>query len=92
MQGKTRPLDIYSVVAAVAEPRDPSRDTYLAVYSRAQAAYRAGSFADAVPLFQNCVDHWPEDKLASIYVARCLALMKNPPSGEWSGVHVATHK
>jgi adenylate cyclase len=92
LKGKAQPLDLYSVLEGLDQAQKSSMNAYLENYDRAQAAYRAGSFLEAAALFQSCLEHWPNDKLVSVYVKRCRWLIEHPPGVEWQGVHVATHK
>ncbi|MEP6685800.1 MAG: adenylate/guanylate cyclase domain-containing protein [Verrucomicrobiota bacterium] len=92
LQGKARPLDLYSVLDGLDQAQKSSMNVYLEIYDGAQTAYRKGAFSKAAALFESCLDHWPNDKLVSIYVKRCHWLAEHPPEGEWQGVHVTTHK
>jgi adenylate cyclase len=91
LQGKTKPLAIYSVLGAVSEEL-PVKPDYLAAYERAHEAYRTAAFAQASVEFRQCLKHCPDDKLADVYIRRCTDLIAHPPDGEWTGVHVPGHK
>ncbi|MDP9254647.1 MAG: CHASE2 domain-containing protein, partial [Verrucomicrobiota bacterium] len=92
LQGKVQPLDLYSVLDLSDATRNSSMTTYLEIYNRAQDAYRSARFTEAATQFRSCLQHWPDDRLAPLYVERCEALIKHPPEDAWNGVHVATHK
>ncbi|HKP04369.1 MAG TPA: adenylate/guanylate cyclase domain-containing protein [Chthoniobacterales bacterium] len=92
MKGKTKPLRIYSVVAKAGVALDPQTTAYLDAYSKAQASYSAGDFKEAKAQFEDCVRHAPDDQLLQVYIERCTELIERPGEGEWTGVHVATHK
>ena len=92
MKGKTKPLRIYSVVAKAGVALDPQTTAYLEAYSKAQASYSAGDFREAKAQFEDCVQHAPDDRLLQTYLERCAGLIERPGEGEWTGVHVATHK
>ena len=92
MKGKTKPLRIYSVVAKAGVALDPQTTAYLDAYSKAQASYSAGDFKEAKAQFEDCVRHAPDDQLLQTYIERCAELIERPGEGEWTGVHVATHK
>ena len=78
MKGKTKPLDLYTVIGPVGEKRDPLLVSYLERYERAHEAFRAESFADAEPLFSGCLADWPGDKVASLYLERCRSRREKP--------------
>jgi adenylate cyclase len=91
LQGRTQPLAIYCLLDAANVPFSGGT-AYLAAYERAQGAYRAAEFAQAVAEFRECLEHWPEDKLAAVYLDRCAYFLDYPPTEEWNAVHVASHK
>lgn len=92
MKGKTKPLRIYSVVGKAGVTLAPQTVSYLETYARAQASYSAGDFKEAKALFEDCVQHAPDDSLLQTYIKRCTTLIERPAEGVWTGVHVATHK
>ena len=91
LQGRTQPLGIYSVLEAADVPLSVE-SPYFAAYHRAQEAYRAAEFSKAAAEFRHCLEHWPEDKLAALYLDRCVYFLDHPPAAEWSGIHIASHK
>lgn len=78
VKGKTKPLDLYSVIGSIGESRPPSLTSYLQLYESAQTAYRAGSFQEAATLFGDCLVHWPGDAVASLYLQRCASREGKP--------------
>jgi adenylate cyclase len=91
LQGRTQPLMIYSLLDAADVPLTAGT-TYLDAYQTAQDAYRAADFAEALSKFRQCLEHWPEDKLAALYLRRCTYFLDHPPDEKWTGVHIAGHK
>jgi adenylate cyclase len=91
LQGRTQPLAIYCLLGAADVPFSGG-NAYLDAYQRAQDAYRAADFGEASSEFRQCLEHWPEDKLASLYLSRCAYFLDHPPTKEWNAVHVASHK
>jgi len=91
LQGKTQPLVIYSLLGAADVPTS-AKTAYLDAYRRAQDAYRAAEFTEASTEFRQCLEHWPNDKLADLYLRRCAYFLDHPPTEEWSAIHVASHK
>ena len=91
LQGKTQPLMIYCLLGSADLPLS-GKTAYLDAYQRAQDAYRAAKFAEASSEFRQCLEHWPEDKLATLYLRRCTYFLDHPPDEKWTGVHVAEHK
>jgi adenylate cyclase len=91
LQGRTQPLAIYSLLGTADVPFSGGT-AYLEAYGRAQGAYRAAEFAEAASEFRQCLEHWPEDKLAALYLGRCAYFLEHPPREEWNAIHVAGHK
>ena len=91
LHGRTQPLAIYSLLGTADVPFS-GRTAYLEAYQRAQSNYRAAEFAEAASEFRQCLEHWPEDKLAALYLGRCTYFLDHPPDEKWTGVHVAGHK
>jgi adenylate cyclase len=91
LQGRTQPLEIYCLLGAADAPLS-AETAYLAAYRRAHEAYRAAEFAKASAEFRQCLEHWPEDKLAALYFGRCAYFLDHPPTEGWNAVHVASHK
>jgi adenylate cyclase len=91
VKGKSKPLDIYSVIGGKNDPRAAAMTAYLDSYERAIVAYRAADFDRAGVLFRECGLHVPDDTLARMYTGRCAEFSANPPR-EWSGIYVATTK
>lgn len=58
----------------------------LDLHKKAIELYRAGDFTEAAKLFERQKRFLPFDKVADIYIARCTALSRNPPKGNWNGV------
>jgi adenylate cyclase len=92
MKGKTRPLRVYSVVARREAALDPQKAAYLEAYELAQVSYSAGQVKEALALFENCLQHSPDDALSKLYIQRCSHFIERPSEAEWTGVHVAEHK
>ncbi len=92
VKGKTRALDLYSVVGPAGQRPESIMEEYLALYEEARAAYRARNFAAARQQFRRCLELRPEDALPSVYIERCEIFLQRPPEENWNGVWVAAHK
>jgi adenylate cyclase len=71
VKGKTKALDVYTVIGPIAEQREASLVAYLDSYERAQTASREGSLEAAASLFRECLERWPGDKVAALHLERC---------------------
>ena len=92
LKGKTRPLDLYTVLGATDEPLDSILQEYLESYAAARAAYREQAFTEARFHFRRCLELRPNDKLQLLYLERCEVFLENPPPEDWEGVWIAEHK
>jgi adenylate cyclase len=86
--GKTNPLEIFTVVsrAGVEPPHG------LAAYEEGITLYRAGRFAEALPLFEQAAELGLNDNITDIYRKRCLDLIDHPPDSSWDGIFTAISK
>ncbi len=84
VKGKTKPVEIFTVLGR----RVPSagEPDWLAVHEEAMRRYRLGEFKTAAALWREVLAQSPGDPVSTVFLARCLALQKEPPEGEWTGV------
>ena len=84
VKGKTKPVEIFTVLGRRL-PGTPEPD-WLAVHEEAMRRYRLGEFKTAAALWREVLAQAPGDPVSAVFLARCLALQKEPPEGEWTGV------
>lgn len=96
VKGKAEPLTIYQPVAAAPDPA-PDIETYLAGYAEALAAYRAGRFDQAAPLWDRLdydvlgePDH--EGGPPAAMAARARYYVRHGAPEPWDGVWVRQGK
>lgn len=83
VQGKTRPMKIFTVLA---ERNGSVEPAWLAEHESALLLYRAGDFAAAETQWREVLAQCPGDALADLFVKRCVELREHPPLGTWNGV------
>ena len=91
VKGKTKPVDVFTVMGEGAG-QTVSLPLWLARYEEGVRRYRQREFASAAQLFEESLNRQPEDYLCAMYLARCRALLENPPGESWNGVFVMTKK
>lgn len=91
VKGKTKPVDVFTV-AGEGAGQTVSLPLWLARYEEGVRRYREKKFAEAAALFEQSLERQPEDYLSQMYLARCRALLENPPGDDWNGVFVMTKK
>ncbi len=92
VKGRTKPVNVYTVIRRKSEAMDPAMRTYLACYDVAMEKYRTGRFGAAAEGFRHCVEMRSNDPLSSVYLERCLMLEKEPRNEAWDGVFVMNTK
>ena len=92
VKGKTKALELYTVIGATSDPLDQVVADCLGLHDEACKAYRARDFGEATKKFRRCLELRPGDKLPAIYLERCETFLQRPPPAEWEGIWVAEHK
>jgi len=88
--GRAGGLRIYELLGMAGEC-DDKRD-WIAAYEAGLAAWRAGSFADAIGQFEQARTLNPRDAAASLMIERCRHQIDNPTAEGWDGTTVARTK
>jgi adenylate cyclase len=92
VKGKTKPVDVFTFVAARGEETDPEFLKWLETYEEALEKFRARDFTDAKILFSRFLEFYPDDLLAKMYLQRALEYEQAPPDEAWEAVEVFKKK
>jgi adenylate cyclase len=92
VKGKTKPVDVFTFVAARGEETDPEFLKWLETYEEALEKFRARDFTDAKILFSRFLEFYPDDLLAKMYLQRALEYEQAPPDEAWDAVEVFQKK
>jgi adenylate cyclase len=92
VKGKTKPVDVFTFVAARDEETDPEFLKWLETYEEALEKFRARDFTDAKILFSRFLEFYPDDLLAKMYLQRALEYEQAPPDEAWEAVEVFKKK
>lgn len=91
VKGKTKGIMIYELLAARAKA--PERlINFAATFDEASRCYFNREWEQAVKLCEQILTEKPGDGPALIIRDRCQVYLKNPPSADWDGVHIAKEK
>ena len=90
VKGKTRPVEVLTVLAEEGEDIMPAK--WLILYEVGVRLYRQREFARAAELFESAAQLRPDDALIGEYLHRAQTYAAQPPGPEWSGVHVLSDK
>jgi len=92
VKGKTKPVDVFTFVAARGEETDLEFLKWLETYEEALEKFRARDFTDAKILFSRFLEFYPDDLLAKMYLQRALEYEQAPPDEAWEAVEVFKKK
>src|SRR6516165_10165211 len=92
VKGKTKPVDVFTVVCARGEETDPEFLKWLETYEEALEKFRSRDFTDAKILFSRFLEFYPDDLLAKMYLQRALEYEQTPPDEAWEAIEVFKKK
>jgi adenylate cyclase len=92
VKGKSRPVDVFTFIAARGEETDPEFLKWLETYEEALEKFRGRDFTDAKILFSRFLEFYPDDVLAKTYLQRALEYEQAPPDEAWEAVEVFQKK
>ncbi len=69
-----------------------SKKKMLEMYTEGLRLYKEMKFKEALNFFKKAIEFEPSDGPSRLYVARCIELIKNPPSSDWDRVFTMTTK
>jgi adenylate cyclase len=88
VKGKTRPVEIFTLVGAKNGPGDSQFLQQLETYESGLREFRGRDFPRAGTLFSEFLASYPDDALAQMYLDRALEYERQPPEKEWNAVEV----
>jgi adenylate cyclase len=92
VKGKTKPVDVFTVVCARGEETDPEFLKWLETYEEALEKFRSRDFTQGKILFSRFLEFYPDDVLAKMYLDRALEYEQQPPDNAWNAVEVFQKK
>jgi adenylate cyclase len=92
VKGKTKPVDVFTFVAARGEETDSEFLKWLETYEEALEKFRTRDFTDAKILFSRFLEFYPDDLLAKMYLQRALEYEQAPPDEAWEAIEVFKKK
>jgi adenylate cyclase len=92
VKGKTKPVDVFTFIAARGEETDPEFLKWLETYEEALEKFRARDFTDAKILLSRFLEFYPDDLLAKMYLQRALEYEQAPPDEAWDAIEVFKKK
>jgi adenylate cyclase len=92
VKGKTRPVEIFTLIGAKDDPGERELLERLELYEAGFRKFRERDFTEAKILFSQFLEFDPEDALAKMYLERALAYEMQPPDEAWNAVEVFEKK
>jgi adenylate cyclase len=92
VKGKTKPVDVFTLIGARNEDVDPQLVKWLESYEEGLEKFRARDFTEAKILFSRFLEFYPDDLLAKMYLDRALEYEQQPPDEAWDAVEVFQKK
>ena len=92
VKGKSEPVEIFTLIGATKEPRDPEFLQRLETYEMGFRKFREREFTQAKILFSQFLEFYPDDVLAKMYLERALEYEGEPPDEAWNAVEVFKKK
>jgi adenylate cyclase len=92
VKGKTRPIELFTLIGAKNDPADRERLQRLELYEAGFRKFRERDFSQAKTLFSQFLEFYSEDALAKMYLERALKYEEQPPDEAWNAVEVFKKK
>jgi adenylate cyclase len=92
VKGKTKPVEVLSVVDEINAPLDSRRSQLLDLHENGMRQYRSRAFTEAKQTFRTALGIDPSDDLSKIYLESCEEYLAHPPDVGWDGVVVMKTK
>ncbi len=88
VMGRTAAVSVFELLDGEPDPAKSRKMATRELFAEGLARYRAGDFASARDVFDECRERAADDEAAALYVKRCNELVEKPPAGAWQGVWV----
>lgn len=92
VKGKTRPVEIFTLIGAKNDFGDQEFLEQLKAYEAGFRKFRERDFTQAKTLFSQFLEFYPDDALAKMYLERALEYKGQPPDESWNAVEVFEKK
>lgn len=91
VKGKADAVRIFEPIG-LADSMTQEQAAMMQKHSQALSAYRNKNWVEAIRLFQELKDQYPEKALFELFLQRLEKFLETPPQNDWDGVHVFTQK
>ena len=88
VKGRTKGINIYELLGDDIRKIKFDFDSYRPVFSKGFSAYKQQNWDEAMSYFETCLEIYPEDNIAPIFIGRCTQYKFIPPDEEWVNMWV----
>ncbi len=92
VKGKSQPVSVYELLDYHTPETFPNMVEALGHFHDGLDYYRQARWDDAIGAFRAAASLNPNDRVCTVYIARCETLRASPPEGEWDGIWVLKEK
>jgi adenylate cyclase len=92
VKGKTHPVTVYELLTRRVDDAGGKLAHVAGAFQQAYMAYRRRRFKDAIVALEAVAEGRADDVTIPRFIARCRALMADPPGPGWDGVYEAVSK
>lgn len=92
VKGKYEYSYIYELVAETRGEVFYDIELYVIAFAKGYTAYKNQQWDDAIVHFKECLEIYPEDTIAHIFIKRCENFKLNPPPVDWKGIWQLSEK
>ena len=85
VKGRGQALHIYELIGAASTVLADEQQQLLDLFERGLAPYRAQRWDEALALFQQCLQLFPDDRPSQLMQRRCQIYRDKPPAADWDG-------
>jgi len=88
LKGKEQGIRIYELLAEQHEKIGFDIDAYNKMFAAGFAEYAKHRWDEAIANFHHCIEIYPTDTIAPLFIGRCEYFKVQPPQAGWNGVWV----
>ena len=92
VKGRQHPIIVHEILDADPEPERAQKQALLATFHQGIIYYHDQQWQEALSVFQACLLIYTDDYMSQMYVERCTAFLKEPPTDDWDGTFRMQYK
>jgi adenylate cyclase len=85
VKGRTQSCHIYELLGNDIQKIEFDLVAYIPLFNQGFLAYKQQRWTDAIIAFTRCLEIYPKDTIAPIFIIRCQHFKSEPPASGWDG-------